>query len=67
MCFGLFQWLIPRCYWGLAGREYHTQRRGLLLTPHVAATIAADGEAEMRLPRKPVITAANQLGAVLPS
>lgn len=67
MCFGLFQWLIPCSCWGLVGREYHTQRRGLLLTPHVAATIPADREAEMKLPRKPVITAAKQLGAILPS
>lgn len=67
VCLGFFPWLIQRSYWGLVGREYHTQRHGILLTPHVAATIPTDREAEMKLPRKPVITAANQLGAVLPS
>lgn len=66
MCLVFFSpWLIPCSYWGLVGREYHTQRHGLLLAPRVAATIPADREGETKLPRKAVITAATQLGAIL--
>ena len=48
-----------------AGRQGmpHTHRHGLLLEPHVAATIPADKEAEMKLPRKPVIAARSTAGS----
>lgn len=63
VCLGFFfPWLIPCSYWGLVGREYHTQRHGLLLTPRVAATIPADREGKMKLPGTPVITAAKPAG-----